>query len=83
MALRREPDDLTQEQLLDIVKGVREALWPEGDATHTWTPETLDEIARVVTKYDAATPDELALLRRIREARARASSFWSSAAVRP
>lgn len=39
-------------QLVDgpeaILEQLQEILWPEGDAEHPWSPDTLDEIAKVL-----------------------------------
>jgi len=31
------------------LRELAEVLWPEGDADHSWSPDTIDEVARVLT----------------------------------
>jgi hypothetical protein len=73
---KRQPEDLTREQLLDIVKAAREALWPSDDAEHTWTPDTLDEVAKALTKYDDAPSAEMDVVRHRRALDERINTFW-------
>jgi hypothetical protein len=42
---------LTAGQARDVVAGVREALWPEGDSDHPWSPDTLDEVAELLARF--------------------------------
>lgn len=46
-----EPGDLNEEELLAIVDGVREVLWPRGDADHEWSAETIELVASVLDQY--------------------------------
>ena len=40
------PGEPTSRVSLELA-AIREVLWPGGDMEHTWTPETLDEVARI------------------------------------
>jgi hypothetical protein len=46
-----DPGDLTKEELLAIVEGVREVLWPLSNPDHVWTPETVESVASVLDQY--------------------------------
>jgi hypothetical protein len=43
-------EGLTAGQARGVVAGVRDALWPEGDPDHGWSPDTLDEIADLLAR---------------------------------
>lgn len=46
-----EPGDLTKAELLVIVSRVRDVLWPRGDAEASWSADTVDGVAAVLTDY--------------------------------
>ena len=33
----------------ETLRELAEVLWPEGDADHEWSPDTIDEVARILT----------------------------------
>lgn len=50
------PHDRGQFVLAQTLKDIQEALWRGGDADHEWSPDTLDEIAKVM--HDAGLGPE-------------------------
>ena len=48
---RKLADELA-ESILEpeaVLRQLQEILWPAGDADHEWSPDTIDEVARVLT----------------------------------
>ncbi len=43
--------DLTQEELVELVDGLVERLWPRGDRGEEWTPDTIDGVAQDLQSY--------------------------------
>lgn len=54
----REVEDLTNDELFEIVYAVREALWPNGDGKHVWSPDTLEEVAAALSDKGLAPEDK-------------------------
>lgn len=46
----KDPHELSQADLIDVVHRVQQALWPDGDAEHEWSPDTLEEISRALVE---------------------------------
>jgi len=44
------PEDLTKEQLVEIVNGFMQSMYGEGPETE-WGPDTLDDIADILYKH--------------------------------
>jgi len=44
----KKPNELSQEELRQVVQGVLEALYPEADPDAKWSPDTLDDVALVL-----------------------------------
>jgi len=50
-----QPSDLTQQELVEVVSGLIEILWPGGDADHEWEgADTLQDIASILESYNLA-----------------------------
>jgi len=48
MAQLPDPHKLGPFAAAETLKEIQEALWRGGDADHEWSPDTLDEIAKVM-----------------------------------
>jgi hypothetical protein len=44
-----DPADLDYNDLIELVRSMRSTLWPEGNLDHEWSPDTLDQIAGILT----------------------------------
>jgi hypothetical protein len=52
-----DPGDLSKDELLAIVEGVREALWPLHDPNAEWSADTAEAVANVLTDYHLRPED--------------------------
>ena len=44
----KNPNELSYEELRQVVQGVLEALYPDADPDAEWSPDTLDDVALVL-----------------------------------
>lgn len=43
------PRDMAKEDLAELVERLCEAVWPEGDPGHEWSPDTISDVATILT----------------------------------
>lgn len=56
----RNPKDLSPEELGEVVRKIQEALWPDGNMSHTWDSGTTHQIAIILADTGLAPdPDDL------------------------
>lgn len=58
----KKPSQLTGEELLAVVHGVIDAMYPGANPDSEWSPDTLDEVAAVLAAAELVPDDEVKMV---------------------
>jgi hypothetical protein len=54
----KKPNQLSYEELRQVVQGVLEALYPDADPDAKWSPDTLEDVAAVLAMAGLTPGDD-------------------------